>query len=318
MPFITYLKTESWRKLTMNKSKSLIFFGTEAFSLSALKALVENDFNVVAVVTKPDSARGRSKELRQSLVKQYAQEANLPVIQHANVEEIEEDLKQFDAFAAVLSSFGKIIPPTTLGMFKGGIINVHPSLLPKYRGASPIEQSILNGDEITGVSLMKLVEKMDAGPVYSQQSIELSGEETSAVLYETLAQIGSSLLVDNLPQILSGELEPKAQDENLVSFAPMISKQDGVIDWSLPATTIEQQIRAYKDWPGSKTTLGGIEVTIAKATAVNKSGESGNAMKSGDDILVYCGEDALMVHQLKPAGKREMSSKEFLLGNKVI
>jgi len=302
----------------MNESKNLIFFGTEAFSFSALKALIENKFNVVAVVTKPDSKKGRNKGLTPSLVKQYSQEVGLPVIQLSVTEDLEKELKQYDAFAAVLSSFGKMITPSIIDLFEGGIVNIHPSLLPKYRGASPIEQAILNGDKTTGVSLMKLVEKMDAGPIYAQQSIKLSGEETAPDLYVTLAEVGSSLLVSNLPKILSGDLKSSIQDENLVSFAPMISKQDGMIDWSQSATSIERQIRAYRDWPSSKTSLGNVEITILNATVTAESGKSGVATTSGEDILVYCGSNALLIHRLKPASKREMNAKEFMLGNKVI
>lgn len=301
----------------MSKSKSLIFFGTENFSLSALGSLVENDFNVIAVVTKPDSARGRSKKLQPSAVKQYALEQGLPVIEHSAPEGIEKQLQQYNAFGAVLSSFGKIIPSSILDTFEDGIVNVHPSLLPKYRGASPIEQAILNGDETTGVSIMKLVEKMDAGPVYSQQIVKLSGKETAPELYETLAQVGSELLVKTLPEVLSGELKPLPQDETQASFAPMITKLDGRIDWNKPAIQIERQVRAYKDWPGSKTSLGNVDVTVEKASVVNENGPTGSAVARADDILVYCGEIALAIHELKPAGKRSMSAKEFLAGNKL-
>lgn len=302
----------------MIKSKSLIFFGTETFSLSALISLVENGFNVVAVVTKPDSRKGRSKELIPSSVKQYALAHDLPVIQLSNSADIEKELEQYDAFAGVLSSFGKIIPSSTLAMFEGGIVNVHPSLLPKYRGASPIEQAILSGDSETGVSLMKLVDKMDAGPVYAQQTVALEGKETSPDLYKSLAEVGSNLLVDSLPTILSGELVPTEQIESQVSFAPMITKQDGVIDWNQPANNIEREIRAYLDWPGSKAVISDAEITVLRATIVDEHGAVGSAVGRGDAVLVYCKEKALAVRELKPTGKRAMSAKEYLAGNKVI
>ncbi len=299
----------------MNKSKNLIFFGTELFSLSSLRALVENRFTVVAVVTKPDRAKGRGNKLEASEVKKYALRGNIPVIEKMNIDALEEELSKYSPFAGVLSSFGKIVPPSILDLFEGGIINVHPSLLPEYRGASPIEQTILNGDGRTGVSLMKLVKKMDAGPIYAQEIVNLSGKETSPKLYETLASAGSKLLVNNLGQILSGELAPKQQDDNLASFAPMITKQDGVINWSQSAKTIERQIRAYISWPSSKTVIAHTQVAITEASTVAGSGTIGSMKVVADQIHVYCSEDVLVICRLKPAGKREMTAKEFLMGN---
>ncbi len=309
----------------MKKSKSLIFFGTETFSLNAFKTLVENKFNVVAVVTKPDSKRGRSGALKPSAVKKYSLEIGLPIIQHTSMKDVEKDLEKYDAFAAILSSFGRIIPTPILDLFEGGIINIHPSLLPKYRGASPVEQTILNGDKETGVSLIKLVEKMDAGPIYAQSIVALSGTETSPQLYETLASAGSKLLVANLPEILDNKLESEAQDESKATFAPMITKQEGLVDWNLPGTAIVRQIRAYLDWPKSHTEISGKEVIITKAYFIpsrpqnTSPGEIEAQLFSDagiDSIVIYCKDGAIHIQQLTPAGKREMTAKEFLAGNR--
>ncbi len=301
----------------MNKSKKLIFFGTETFSLETLRALVENNFDVVAVVTKPNSRKGRGRKLVAPAVKVYAENNSIPVIQNSDIKVLEEELRQLHPYAGVLSSFGRIIPSSMLAMFDGGIINVHPSLLPKYRGSSPIEQSILNGDNETGVSIMKLVEKMDAGPIYAQKTVSLSVVETSVNLYKKLANVGAQLLVDNLKDILDDGLKPKAQDERLATYAPTITKVDGRIDWSQPAEIIERQVRAYLGWPGSKTTIAEMEVTITKIAVIKGSGPVGSMETRNGVINVYCGKNILAILRLKPAGKREMSASQYLAGNKI-
>ena len=302
----------------MSKSKKLIFFGTENFSLSALEALVENNYDVLAVVTKPDSRRGRGKAFTSSPVKQFAIDSGIPVIQSSDGQEMERKLAEYQTDFAVLSAFGKIIPDSILNMFPGGIINIHPSLLPKYRGASPIEQAILNGDENTGVSLMKLIKEMDAGPIFAQSKIELDSTETAPELYRALGKLGSQLLIEKLPDIISKQLPIVEQDDELASVAPMITKPDGRINWDKTAETLERQIRAYLRWPGSKITINDTEITITQARLGKKSGKPGELFVQENEFGVYCKDTSVIVEKLKPAGKREMHTSEFLAGNKVI
>jgi methionyl-tRNA formyltransferase len=216
---------------------------------------------------------------------------------------------------AVLAAFGKIIPQRIIDLFSIGIINIHPSLLPRYRGSTPIESAILNGDTETGVSLMQIVAEMDAGPVYAQIRLPLNGAEQKQELYEKLSTLGAQSLISNLPQILDGTHDATAQNVDIeqVSFSKTIAKTDGQIDWQKPAIQLEREVRAYLGWPGSSTTLFDRDIRITKARVIDESGVPG-IVKPGKELIVYCGMQALQIEGLKPAGKREMMAHEFLAG----
>lgn len=302
--------------MTSGKTSTIIFFGTEEFSAESLRALIANGFNIAAVVTKPDSKKGRGQKMISPTVKVIAQKHDIPVWQPAKLRDITEDIKQLQPATGVLVSFGKIIPQSTIDLFTPGIINVHPSPLPKYRGPSPIESAILHGDSETGVSIMQLSAAMDAGPVYSFASHLLKGTETQPELYETLSKVGASELVRVLPQIISGELQPTPQDESAATYCQLIQKSDGTIDWNKPAEQIVREIRAYKGWPGSRTTLGEIDVIITSAGAVECIGLSHEGVPL-DHFTVPCGDGwCLSIESLKPVGKKEMPIQAFLAGYK--
>ncbi|RYF28252.1 MAG: methionyl-tRNA formyltransferase [Chloroflexi bacterium] len=250
-------------------AQPIIFFGTEDFSLIALRALIEHNFNVAAVVTKPDTLRGRGNKLTQPAVKLFAQQHDIPVWQPTKMADVRDDIMAIDNPIGVLVSFGKIIPQSIIDLFSPGIINIHPSLLPKYRGPSPIEAAIKNGDAITGVSIMQIQAKMDAGPVYAQQAYDLDGTENSVQLYDTLGAIGATMLIDTLPQIAGNQLLPVEQSENDASYCQLITKADGIIDWSESSNVIERQIRAYQQWPQSRATISDIECIITSARSIN-------------------------------------------------
>lgn len=219
---------------------------------------------------------------------------------------------------AVLVAHGQILPQPVLDQFPLGIINIHPSLLPLYRGSTPIEQAILDGAATTGVTLMKLVAAMDAGPVFAQNELALSGNESKAELANHLLHMGCELLIKVLPRILAGALAPTDQDELKVTVTKLISKSDGGIDWTKPAAQIEREIRAYLGWPGSFAHLLETDVIITAARISNDGGEPGRAYQSDDkQLIVYCGQDALIIDRLKPAGKREMTGREFLTGRRI-
>ena len=222
----------------------------------------------------------------------------------------------------VLVSFGRIIPQDIIDLFEPGIINLHPSLLPLYRGPSPIETAILHNDALTGVSIMQLSAKMDAGPVYAQQTLNLAeyraqhGAEFNKVsLYQQLGMMGATLLIKTLPQITSGTLHPIAQDDTKVSYCRLVTKEDGHLDWTKPAAQLENEIIAYAGWPGSRTTLGGIDVTITKAVAVSTDEAS-----KQHPLVIPAGLDQngkttyLRIISLKPAGKQNMSAAAFYNG----
>ena len=297
-------------------SKPIVFFGTEEFSSVSLRALLDAGFEIAVVVTKPDSAKGRSKKLTPSPVKVIAQNANIPVLQPEKAIEITDNLKKLQSPIGILVSYGNLIPDAMLDLFTPGIINIHPSLLPSYRGPSPIESAVLNGDSKTGVSIMKLTKEMDAGPVYSQIEIPLSNTEYADTLYRTLAQKGAEQLVTVLPSILDGSLQPSSQNEDNASYCQLIEKADGNIDWNDTASNIDREIRAYSAWPKSRTKLGDIEVIITKAHIAGGNNSSGKIELSDDKLLVYCGENSLEIEQIQPIGKKEMPIRAFLAGYK--
>ncbi len=300
-------------------SQKIIFFGTESFSAESLDRLINGGYDIAAVVTKPDSAKGRGKKLAQSPVKLLALRHNITIWQPENVSDIASDIKNTPNRIGILVSYGKIIPKEILDLFEPfGIVNLHPSLLPNYRGSSPIESVILNGEEKTGISLIKLVAKMDAGPIYTQNTIELSGTENSSQLHDMLSQLGSELLVDSLPDIITGKLKPVDQDEDHATYCKKIEKQDGKIDWQTPAEQIERQIRAYSKWPKSHTKIGGVDVIISQAHYVpTNTGDDGELDTDYEHFLMINTRDGrICIDSIQPLGKKEMPIKAFLAGYK--
>ncbi len=298
--------------MSSGPTNRIVFFGTEEFSAISLQALIDNGFNVAAVVTKPDSKKGRGQKLVPPTVKLIAQKHSIPVWQPNRLSEVIENIRQLQPVSGVLVSFGKLIPSSIIDLFSPGIINVHPSKLPTYRGPSPIESAILNGDSQTGVSIMQLVAKMDAGPIYSFVQFELNGTETQAELYTSLGQAGASELVNVLPRIIDGTLQATPQDESAASYCQLIQKADGIINWTQPAAKIERQIRALKSWPGSRTTISGTEIIITKAHVSDSAGDPKR------ELSFECGDKKyLYVDTLKPVGKKEMPVQAFLAGHKI-
>jgi len=289
-------------------SKKIVFFGTEDFSLFAFKSLIAHGYNIVAVVTKPDSKRGRGQTLTQPSIKKLALEHNITVWQPSKVSDIDRTIIALgNDVAGVLVSFGKIIPKSTIDLFRPGIINVHPSLLPLYRGPSPIESAIKNGDEQTGVSIMKLTSEMDAGPVYGHIIHKLSGNETRPELYETLAQAGAATLINLLSNILDESLQPTPQDNNKATYCELLNKDDS---WLRPdkltAIKAERIVRAHLNFP--KTKINALNHTII----IIKSHVS-NEQKTPLDIR--CRDDNfLSIDELIAPSGRKMSAKDFLNG----
>lgn len=297
-------------------SKKIVFFGTEEFSAVSLQALIDAKVDIALVVTKPDMRKGRGKELLPSPVKVIAQKANIAVLQPEKVGDIKDDIQKLDDVAGILVSYGKLIPDSILSLFTPAIINIHPSLLPSYRGPSPIESAIVSGDNETGVSIMKLTAEMDAGPVYSQVVLPLAGDEYADDLYKKLARKGAEQLIDVLPSILDGSKQPIEQDDDHATYCQLLTKEDGVINWQKTAVQIERDIRAYHNWPKSRTNLLDTEVIITAAN-VNSGNKKPKTIEIIDNELhIYCGEGYLNIQKIQPLGKKEMPVQAFLAGYK--
>ncbi|HEX4662531.1 MAG TPA: methionyl-tRNA formyltransferase [Candidatus Saccharimonadales bacterium] len=294
----------------MQTSSPLIFFGTEDFSAVTLQTLIDSGWPVAAVITKPNFRRGRSQQLAQPKVKDIALAANIPVWQPHKLIEVQDDIKKLQPVAGVLVSYGKIIPQSIIDLFTPGIINVHPSLLPKYRGPSPIESAIVHDDSKTGVSIMSLSKDMDAGPVYSQKVVPLTGHETKPELYHQLATIGANLLVEKLPAIISGELTPQPQHETAASYCKLLTKADGLL---LPdqktANVCEREVRAYLGYPKSRLSFDGHDIIVTKARVAK-------ARNDGDFVIACADNTYLEVQSLVAPSGRTVSGADFLRGHK--
>ena len=257
------------------KKTPIIFFGTEDFSAVSLQKLIDEGFKIAGIITKPDSRKGRGQKFQAPKVKQTGEKFNIPVLQPQKMSEITDFVKKFEKPVGVLVSFGRIIPQEIIDLFTPAIVNVHPSLLPKYRGSSPIESAILNGDEKTGVSLMKLSKEMDAGDVYSQEEIELSKTETASDLYKTCGEIGAEMLVRDLPKIISGEIKGQKQDDSQAEYCQLLKKSDALLSQNeQTAEQAEQQIRAFEIFPKSKIKLGEHLIIVKSAKVVSSNPEN--------------------------------------------
>ncbi len=285
----------------------IVFFGTEDFSLAALTGLIEADYPIAAVITKPDTRKGRGQKLTPPAVKVLATQHNIPVWQPSKLKDITDDIKSLGAVAGILVSFGKIIPQNVIDLFTPGIINVHPSLLPKYRGPSPIESAILNGDSETGVSIMQLSAEMDAGPVYKAKTYHLTGTETRSELYQVLATVGTDLLLETLPRILDGSLTPLAQNHEQATYCRLLQKEDGLIrPDKISAAQAERQVRAYLNYPKTRHMFGNQQLIITKAHVSDQQ-------KTPLDILCQDGAFLAIDELIAPSG-RVMSGEAFLRG----
>jgi methionyl-tRNA formyltransferase len=295
----------------MSKSKKLVFFGNERLATGlkstgapTLKKLIENGYEVTAVVS--NFTAGRSRNARKLEIAEVAEQHNIPVMLPTHLGNIKDDIKEFNAGFGVLVAYGRIIPAEILDIFPHGIINIHPSLLPEYRGSTPIEQAILDGKKETGSSIMRLVNEMDAGPIYAQSKLELRGDETKEILAKNLLDLGSELLIDNLPAILDGSLQPKSQDNSKATYTKLLDKEDGLVNQKKPAEDIERQIRAFAGFPKSRVILNSQDIIITKARVAKD--------KSDGDLILQCSPGFLEVQELIAPSGRSISGADFLRG----
>jgi methionyl-tRNA formyltransferase len=302
----------------------IIFMGTAELSCASLEKLARDEnFSVIAVVTQPDKPKGRELQLQPSPIKMLAQRLNLPVLQpsRARDEKFVSELRELKPYLIVVVGYGQILPQSILDLPKFGCLNIHTSLLPKYRGASPIQSAILHGETEAGVTIMKMDAGLDTGPILSMRRTPISPADDSQTLHDRLARLGAELLVETIPDYVAGKISPQPQPTEGSSYAVKIKKEDGQIDWKESALEIWNRLRAFTPWPGAFTFLPAQpksqRLKIWKAEIVEvewpgKAGEILSADKSG--VVVGCGQNALRILELQREGGRRMSAAEFLAG----
>lgn len=286
----------------------IVFFGTEEHSLITLKALYNANLPVTAVITKPDAPRGRGGKMTEPAVKTFAREHNITVWQPAKLKDVANSIKQLNNPVGVLVSYGKIIPQSIIDLFSPGIINVHPSLLPKYRGPSPIEAAMTNLDTETGVSIMQLDADMDAGPIYHQEKITLTGHESRTELYNQLFVLGSEKLIELLPRVVSGDLQPVEQNHAEATYCTLLSKKDALLDPAkLTAAQAEARVRAHLSFPRTKLAFDDLELIITAAHVANKPHTALDQQFTDGNYLIV---DQLIT----PTSGKQMTAEAFLRG----
>ncbi len=295
--------------------------GTPEFGVPALQQLVLNGYHVVSVYTQPDKPAGRGQKLAPSPVKRVALSLGLPVLQPDNLKtaEVAAELIDFKADFIVVAAYGKILPKTVLNTPVSGCVNIHPSLLPRHRGASPIPSAILDGDEFTGVSIMLMNEGLDTGPVLTRAQIPIADNDTTASLTLKLSLIAAHLLQDVLPEFKKGRIVPRIQDEARATYSGMITRESGEINWHMPANFIWRQVRAFCPWPGCYTHWRGKRIKVVEAIPVvdERDAVEGQVLAFIDGgFAVRTGNGTLKILTLQIEGKREMTASEFIRGQR--
>lgn len=301
----------------------LVFMGTPAFAVPTLEHLVDDGYEIAAVYTQPDREAGRGRSLVSSPVKKAAEESVLPVMQPDKFTGpgVAEQLADFQPDAIVVFAFGQRLPQPVLDIAPLGCINVHPSLLPKHRGAAPVIAAILAGDGYTGVTVMKMAEKLDAGDILLQGQIPVTDYDTTDTLTEKLSLVAAQLVLEVLPRLAKGGITPRTQDDSKASYVHQLTKRDGEIDWNLPAVDIWRRVRAFTPWPGCFTYWKGKQLKIVKAIplpAVSEAG-AGQVVALGGEKAAFgigTGDGILGVLEAQLEGKKTMPADEFLRGQK--
>lgn len=295
----------------------VVFMGSPDFALPTLQALAQH-YQVVGVVTQPDRASGRGRELKPPPVKVLAQELNIPVIQPEKLRQPEamEQLQAWRPDLIVVAAFGQILKKDVLYLPRFGCINVHASLLPRWRGAAPINAAILHGDEETGVTIMKMDVGLDTGPILTQRSIPITSEDTAGSVFEKLSQLGAELLIETLPGYLSGEIRPTPQPEEGMTYAPMLKKEEGQLDFTRPAEELARRVRAFHPWPGTFMDFDGTLLKVHRAHVEAGNAEAGERLVYRDQPAVGTGDGLLILDEVQPAGKKPMNGKSFLAGGR--
>lgn len=297
----------------------IVFLGTAHFAVPILDVLLRSGHEVVGVVTGPDKPAGRGRKLQPTPVKQRAlEEEGIPILtpKRLKTEEFRAQFAALEADAAVVVAY-RILPPSVFNIPRLGTLNVHPSLLPKYRGPAPLNWALINGDDETAVSVIRISEVVDAGGVVLQNRVKLDPLETADDLARRLAPMGGEMILEALQGLEDGSLRPIPQDEALVTKAPKLAKEDGEIDWAKPAEVVHNRIRGLYPWPGSYTMFDGKMLKLFASRQVEGKGEPGEVLEAGNELVIACGSGAVAFKALQKQGKRRMSVEEYLRGQKL-
>jgi methionyl-tRNA formyltransferase len=289
--------------------------GSPDFALPTLTALAQH-YDVVGVVTQPDRASGRGRELKAPPVKSLALELGLPLIQPEKLRQPEamEQLRAWAPDLIVVTAFGQILRKEVLDLPRLGCINVHASLLPRWRGAAPISAAILHGDRETGVTIMQMDAGLDTGPILSQRSIPLMPEDTAGSVFEKLSHLGADLLLETLPDYLSGKLKPIPQPQEGATYAPMLKKEEGQLDFDRDVHELERKVRAFNPWPGASMDVEGMLLKVHRARVEAGDAPVGKRLVFRNEPAVAAQGGLLILEEVRPAGKKSMSGRSFLAG----
>lgn len=295
--------------------------GTPDFAVPVLETLIKSEYEVVLVVTQPDRPVGRRRKLTPPPVKVAAEKNNIPVFQPEKIREDYETILNYDADIIVTAAYGQLLPTELLEHPPFKCINVHASLLPELRGGAPIHYSILQGKEETGITIMYMEEKLDAGDIISQQKVDIEETDHVGILHDKLSEVGAQLLNETLPKIFANDIDPIKQDDNLATFAPNITRDEEKIDWSKSHTDVYNKIRGLHPWPVAYTTYEGERMKIWWATKVDKffaGSRPGEIVQINENnsIVIACGNNkGVQIEEIQPAGKKRMSVEQFLRGS---
>ena len=303
----------------MQKTK-IIFIGTAEFGLPAFEGLTRDEnFEIVLVITQPDKPIGRKQVVTSSPIKIAAEKKDITILQPEHIIDIKEKISLLKPDVIIVAAYAQLIPEEILNLPKHGCLNLHASLLPKYRGSAIIQAAILNGDEKTGLTIIKMDKGLDTGPILAQTAINIDNNDTAETLYDKLSAMGADFMLETVKKYLAGKITPKIQDSSQASYVKEITKSDGLINWSKPATDIEKFIRAMNSWPMAWTWQDGKQIKIISAQnqpiEIN-SYKPGKTFKYNNGLAVQCGKDALIIKKLQLEGKNALESEEFLRGHK--
>jgi methionyl-tRNA formyltransferase len=300
----------------------IVFFGTPEFAVPSLDALLRSQHEVVAVVTQPDRPRGRGQKTTDAPVKARAVQERIPILQPATLKDpgLLDALTAFRSDLGVVAAYGKILTDAVLAAPRLGMINVHASLLPKYRGAAPVHRAIVAGERDTGVTIMRVVKELDAGPMLAKATRRIGGDETSAGVERDLATLGAALLVRVVDALADGRVEETPQNSAEATYAHRLTKPDGLIDWTASAQAVHDRVRGLHPWPHAYSFLGGHRYIVLRSAVASGGGAGvpGTVLEAaGDRLVVATGSEALQILEIQAEGKRAMHAREFLAGHRL-